>query len=54
MSAAVMCLINSVNPLLQARLPIEAVPLVHAGITTHYLMLTIVMICLMITVWTAS
>ena len=41
-SAAVVslvCLINSVNPLLQARLPIEAVLLIQAGITTHYIRL---------------
>ena len=48
-SAAVVCLINSANPLLQARLPIEAVTLIHAGITTHYIRLTFVMICLMVT-----
>ena len=48
-SAAVVCLINSINPLLQTRLPIEAVPLIQAGIITQYIRLPSVMICLMIT-----
>ena len=41
--------INPLVPLLQARLPIEAIPLIQAGITTHYIRLPSVMICLMIT-----